>query len=51
MKYIGVLVWWLMFWGFVTVKMVGHVFAAWSWWWVLLTIVPWLSLLVQKWGL
>ena len=25
----------LFFWGFIVVKAVGHIFAAWSWWWVL----------------
>lgn len=42
----------LLFWGFIVVKVAGHTFAAWSWWWVLMPIVPWLSLLlITYWGL
>lgn len=40
-----------MFWGYIAVKWVGTAFAAWSWWWVLLPIVPWLALLVAHAGL
>ena len=31
----------ILFWGFIAVKVWGTTFAAWSWWWLLLTIVPW----------
>lgn len=41
----------IFFWGFIVVKVAGHTFALWSWWWVLLPIVPWLSLLVTRFGL
>ena len=41
----------MLLWGFIAVKLVGVSFAAWSWWWVLLPIVPWLALLVQHLGL
>jgi hypothetical protein len=32
---------------FVAVKLAGTSFAAWSWWWLLFTLVPVLSLLVK----
>lgn len=38
----------LLFWGFIAVKTGGTSFAAWSWWWVFLPIVPWLSLVVKR---
>ena len=38
----------IVFWGFVAVKVWGVSFAAWSWWWLLLPIVPWLGLAVQR---
>lgn len=41
----------LMFWGYIAVKFVGVSFAAWSWWWVLVPLVPWLSLAVKRFGL
>jgi hypothetical protein len=41
----------LFFWGFIVVKAVGHIFAAWSWWWVLLPIVPWIGTAVAHFGL
>lgn len=40
-----------MFWGFLVVKFYGHVFALWSFWWLLLPIVPWLAILAAHWGL
>jgi hypothetical protein len=43
--------WVLPFWFFVTVKVMGTAFAAWSWWWVLLPIVPAFSLVVKAWAL
>jgi len=51
MKHLVALVFTLMFWGFITVKFFGSAFAAWSWWWVLLTIVPWLALVTRHFGL
>jgi hypothetical protein len=41
----------LMFWGFIVVKAWGTSFALWSWWWMLIPIVPWMGLLVERWGL
>lgn len=41
----------LLFWGYFAVKFVGTTFAVWSWWWLLLPIVPWLSLLIAHFGL
>jgi 1,4-dihydroxy-2-naphthoate octaprenyltransferase len=41
----------LLFWGFFAVKYVGTSFALWSWWWLLLPLVPWLGLAVQRLGL
>jgi len=39
------------FWGFIAIKVAGTSFAAWSWWWILLPIVPMLSLVVKALGL
>lgn len=36
---------------FIAIKVVGTSLAAWSWWWLLLPIVPLLGILVQRWGL
>lgn len=41
----------LVFWGYVAAKLATTVFVAWSWWWVLLPIVPWLALLIAHAGL
>jgi hypothetical protein len=41
----------VLFWGFIVIKAWGHLFAAWSWWWVLLPIVPWLGILVAHFNL
>lgn len=43
--------WPAMFWGFLIVKATGHIFAAWSWWWLLLPIVPWVGLAVKYFNL
>lgn len=39
------------FWGFVLVKVWGTAFALWSWWWLLLPLVPWLGLGLRHLGL
>lgn len=36
---------------FIAVKVGGTALAAWSWWWLLMPLVPVLSLLVKAWGL
>ncbi len=46
--YIG---WSLWLWFFVAVKVGGVSFAAWSWWWLLMPIVPDLSLIVKHFNL
>ncbi len=51
MKHLVQFFWVVMFWGFITVKVWGVSFATWSWWWVLLAIVPWLALSVKHFGL
>lgn len=51
MKYVVTTFWSLSFWFFVTVKVVGTSLAGWSWWWLLLSIVPDLSLVVKHFGL
>lgn len=51
MKHIINLLGALMFWGFIVIKTWGTSFAAWSWWWVLFTLVPWIGLAVQRLGL
>lgn len=43
--------WGLTFWAFVVIKVAGHTFAAWSWWWVLLPVVPCIGALVHHFGL
>ncbi len=39
------------FWVFVVIKAYGTLFAAWSWWWLLLPIVPELYVALGKAGL
>lgn len=41
----------LLFWSFIAVKAFGTSFAAWSWWWLLFPLMPWLWLLVERLGL
>jgi hypothetical protein len=41
----------IIWWGFVVIKLCGHSFAAWGWWWIFLPIVPWAGLLVQHFNL
>lgn len=51
MKHVILIVQSVCFWGFIAIKVGGTSLAAWSWWWLLMTPVPVLSLLVTKWGL
>lgn len=44
-------VWALAFWSFVVIKAAGSSLAAWSWWWVLLPIVPTIWLVLSKLGM
>ena len=37
--------------GFIAIKLAGTSLAGWSWWWLLLPIVPVLSLVVKRIGL
>lgn len=41
----------LLFWSFIAVKAWGVSFAAWSWWWLFIPMVPWIGLAVQRLGL
>jgi len=41
----------LVWWWFLIVKIVGHIYAAWSWWWVLMPIVPVIGQIVLHFGL
>lgn len=41
----------VLFWGFIVVKTWGSAFAAWSWWWIFLPLVPWLGLIAERMGL
>ncbi len=41
----------LCFWGFIAVKLAGTSLAAWSWWWLLMPIVPIFGLIVERVGL
>jgi len=45
------LLWALSFWLFLAAKVAGTSLAAWSWWWILVPIVPILGLAVQRFGL
>lgn len=47
----GTLIGGLAFWGYLLVKAYGVAFAAWSWWWLLLPVVPWLGLGLSRLGL
>lgn len=39
------------FWGFIVIKVSGHLFTAWSWWWVFLPIIPFIGEAVRYYGL
>lgn len=41
----------LIFWGFIVTKALGTSFAAWSWWWVFMPLIPWIGLAVQHYKL
>lgn len=41
----------MIFLGFIAVKCWGVSFATWSWWWLLLPMMPWLALVVAHFGL
>lgn len=41
----------LAFASFIAIKLAGTSFAAWSWWWLLMPLVPMLSLAVVRMGL
>jgi hypothetical protein len=45
------LLWTLSFWTFIAVKVAGHSFDAWRWWWVLMPPVPIIGLAVKFLGL
>ncbi len=45
------LIWFLAFWGYLGVKIGGVTFATWSYWWLLLPVVPWFALAAKHWGL
>lgn len=47
MKVIGSLI----LWSFVAIKAFGTTFAAWSWWWVLFPLMPFLGVAVKHFGL
>lgn len=50
-SFITTLVWFFSFWSFIAIKAGGTALAAWSWWWMLLSIVPMLSLVFNHFGL
>lgn len=41
---------WISFWAFVLIKVAGTSLAAWSWWWVLLPLIPVLAFVFDKLG-
>jgi hypothetical protein len=43
--------WTLSFWAYVMIKVWGTLFAAWSWWWLLLPFVPELYAIFAKAGI
>jgi hypothetical protein len=48
---IGATFYWIIFSTFVAVKVGGVSLAAWSWWWILLPMVPVIGIFVQRSGL
>ena len=47
----SVSLWAIAFWVFVAIKLAGTSLAGWSWWWVLLPMIPDLSMLVKRFAL
>ena len=43
--------WCLVFWSFIAIKVAGTSLAAWSWWWMLLPVIPIFGLFVKHFGL
>lgn len=41
----------IVFWTFFAIKAWGVTFAAWSWWWLLLPIMPFIGEAVRRFGL
>ena len=41
----------LCFWSFIAIKVAGSSLALWSWWWILVPVVPVLGLIVERAGL
>jgi hypothetical protein len=41
----------LSFWVFIAIKVAGTSFAAWSWWWLLFPVIPFVGLFVERFGL
>lgn len=50
-KLVGIVLHWSVFSLFVAVKVGGVSLATWSWWWILLPLVPVLGIVVQRFGL
>lgn len=42
--------WTIPFWMFIVIKVGGTAFASWSWWWVLLPIVPCITFILNATG-
>lgn len=51
MKHIANFIGWLWFALFIAIKLAGSSLATWSWWWLLMPIVPILGLVVKHFGL
>ena len=51
MEKILTIIWSLSFWGYIAVKVAGTSLVAWSWWWLLMPVMPILGLAVQRLGL
>lgn len=51
MRHVSEFVFSLFFFAFIAIKVAGVQFALWSWWWLLMTPVPVLALLLGKMGL
>lgn len=51
MKSLVSLWWGLLFWSYIVTKVWGTSFVLWSWWWLLMPLIPWLWLTIRHFGL
>lgn len=51
MKHVITIIGTLGFWAFIAIKVAGTSLASWSWWWLLMPVIPVIGLFVQRMGL